>query len=226
VKLTKELEEIIKTLEEEEGERGLHFFSNRNRRNVFREITRAPCQTSSAIARRLSVDVQIVEWHLKRLIREGFVKDANMRKKVYYPRDLVREEDVPLFYLLNSKSGKIIVNSLFRRCRDLSFLQRHLSRGTVYRVLRELKRLNLIEEMRGTKKLVCLKDDFYRKMEDYDKIGLEFRKKFIKSIEFRGYTIEIIGTYNYETKIRVKGVENFTLGIYISPIKTILGVRE
>jgi DNA-binding MarR family transcriptional regulator len=226
VKLAKELEEIIKTLEEEEGERGLHFFSNRNRRNVFREITRAPCQTSSSVARKLGVDVQIVEWHLKRLVREGFVVERNLKKKVYYPKDLIREDDVPLFYLLNTKGGWTVVHSLFRKCRDLSFLQRHLSRATVYRVLRELRKLDLVEEMRGTRKLVCLKEDFYKMMEDYDKIGLDFRRKFIKSIEFRGYSIEIIGTYNYETKIRVRGVENFTLGIYISPLKSILGVRE
>ncbi len=226
MKITKELEEIIKTLEEGEEERGLHLFSNKNRRYVFRELTKAPCQTSSSIARKLNMDVQIAEWHLKRLGREGYVGEVEIRKKVYYPIELVKEEDLPLFTLLNNRNANLIVKSLFRRCRDIQFLQRHVSRATVYRVLRKLKDMDLIEDMKGTRRLVCLNDNFYRKMEEYDKMGLEFRRKFIKKIEFRGYSVEIIGTYNYETKIRVKGVENFTVGIYISPLKSILGVRE
>ncbi len=226
MKITKELEEIIKTLEEDEGEKGLHLFSNRNRRYVFRELTRAPCQTSSSIARRLGVDIQIVEWHLKRLSREGYVGDRRIKKKIYYPEDLIKEEDLPLFSLLNNKGANLIVRSLYRKCREISFLERHLSRATVYRVIKELKNMGFVEDMKGTHRLICLNDEFYEKVGEYDRIGLEFKKKFIKKIEFRGYVVEIIGTYNYETKIRVRGVEKFTLGIYISPLKSILGVRE
>ncbi len=222
MKLAHQLKNLIR---EEEKERGFHIFANKHRRDVFRELTRAPCQTSSAIAKTLNYDVQDVEWHLRKLIENGFVEKREHKKRLFYPSGLVMDEDVPLFALINKKSGWLIVNSLKERCRDMPFLYRHVSRSTAYRVVDELRTLGLIEEMKGSKRLICLNENFYDKIEKYDAIGIEFKKKFINRVERRGYRVEVIGTYKYELTIRIFGIENFTLGIYISPLRTILEGR-
>lgn len=219
MKLASQLKNLIK---EEEEERGFHIFANKHRRDIFRELTRAPCQTSSSLARALGYDVQDVEWHLKKLMENGFVEKRELKKKLFYPSELVMEEDIPLFALLNTKSGWLIVNSLKERCRDMPFLYRHVSRSTAYRVISNLRTLGFLDEMKGTKRLICLNDNFYEKIEKYDVMGIEFKKRFIERIEKRGYSVEVIGTYKYELTIRILGMENFTLGIYISPMRTIL----
>jgi DNA-binding transcriptional ArsR family regulator len=223
VKIATQLSKLIK---EEEEERGFHIFANKHRREIFKELTRAPCQTSSSIARALGYDVQTVEWHLKKLIAEGFVDLKEYKKKLFCPVNLILEEDVPLFSLLNTQSGWLIVNSLLNKCRDVPFLCKHTSRATTYRIIKELRDLGFLEEIKGTKRLVCLNDRFYNKIEEYSSIGLEFKKKFIEKIDKKGYSVEIIGSYNYEVTIRITGIENFTLGIYISPIKSILEGRR
>ncbi len=219
MKLASQLQNLIK---EEEEEKGFHIFANKHRRDAFRELTRAPCQTSSALAKALGYDVQDVEWHLKKLMKEGFVEKREYKKKLFYPSELIMKEDIPLFALLNTKSGWLIVNSLREKCRDMPFLYRHVSRATAYRIVKELRILGFLEEMKGTKRLICLNDNFYDKIEKYDALGIDFKKRFIEKIEKRGYSVEVIGTYNYEVTIRIVGIENFTLGIYISPLRTIL----
>ncbi len=218
--------ELSKLMKEEEKERGFHIFANRHRREIFKELTRAPCQTSSFLARTLGYDVQTVEWHLKKLMDFDLVSFKKMQKKLFYPVDLVREVDIPLFSLLNSKSGWIVVKSLMERCRDVPFLYRHVSRSTAYRIIKNLKNLGFIREMKGTKRLICLNDEFYNKIEEYDVLGMDFKQKFFEKIEMRGYNVEIIGSYDYQLILRVRGIENFNLGIYISPIRTILEGRK
>ncbi len=218
--------DLKKLIREEEEERGLHIFSNRHRREIFRELTRAPCQTSSSLSRTLSYDVQTVEWHLKKLKNEGFVDYKIQGKKLFYPMDLVMEQDIPLFHLLNTKSGWLITRALFEKCREMPYLYRHVSRASAYRVVEKLRNMNLLREMKGARKLVCLTDEFYEKVEMYGAYGSEFKKNFLKRVEFRGYTAEVVGTYDYEVIIRISGTENFTLGIFISPMKTILGVKK
>ncbi len=223
MKISTQLQKLIK---EEEIERGYHIFSNRHRREIFRELTRAPCQTSSSLMRKLGYDVQNVEWHLKRLMREGFVDLKIYKKKLFCPSELIFEEDIPLFHLLNTRSGWIIVRSLVDRCRDMPYLSKHASRATAYRVVDTLKSLNLVDVSKGTRKMICLNEGFYEKMDMYSVQGSEFKKNFIKRIEKRGYSAEIVGSYDYEIIIRLSGMENFTLGIFISPLKTILGVKK
>ncbi len=225
MKLSREMSKIIGRIEDRD-EKGYHIFSNPSRREIFQELTRAPAQTSSSVAKKLGVDVQNVEWHLGKLSREGFVGSVEINKKLYYPIGLMRVEDAPLFQLLNTKGGWIVVNSLIGRCRDMKFLHRHISQSTAYRVVNALKSMGVVEVHKGSKRLICLNDRFKDLREEYEKMGFEFKRDFLKRIEIRGYSVEVIGTYGYETKIRVSGMENFTLGIYISPLRTILEVRR
>ena len=217
------IEKIVKGEEEEELE-GYHIFSNGNRREVYRELTRRPCVTSSQISQSAGINVRNVIWHLGKLKREGFVGELRGRRHLYYPLHLVMESDLSLFSILNSKQGRKIVRSLYFGCKSIQELEENISHTTLYRILKKLKDMEMINIHRGRRSLVCLEEEFFRKVEDYDKLGLEFKKKFMEKIETRGYTVELIGTYDYEVKLRISGREKFTMGIFISPIRTSLGV--
>ncbi len=214
---------MFRELEEEET-RGYHIFSNRNRRELYRELTRAPCQNSSMLSSSTGVKPANVVWHMRKLEKEGYVNVHRLGGEVFYPAGLVAVEDVPLFYLINRKSAAQVIKALLYRCRGTDELLENISRATFYRVLRELKNLDIVETGRGTKSWVCLKDSFLQKIEEYDKRGLSFKREFIKRMEKGGYEVEVIGTYGYEVKLRILGREKFTMGIYISPLRTSLEV--
>ncbi len=220
----KALQEILKP-HEEGYEVGVHPLSNRTRRAVLRELTRKPCQTATAVATKLGANVQNVQWHLKKLEEYDFVKSFKKSRIRYYPAELISAEDLDMFSLIAGKNGWLVVKSLLSRCREINFLSRHMGKSTAYRILAELKKNGYVEEIRSSRAIYCLSDKFHSKLEYYDKRGLEFRKIFLKKIELRGYRVEIVGTVNYETKIRIEGYEKFTVGIFISPLRTALEVR-
>ncbi len=219
------LESIVKGMEEEEL-RGYHLFSSRSRREIFREITRRPCINAPQISKATGMNASNVIWHIRKLMKEDYVGSYEYRSIVFYPRGLVKEEDLPLFSFLNTRSGNVIVRALFFDCKGTDELLQKFSRATLYRNLKVMQELRILEQEKGKKRLLCLTESFYKKLEEYDKIGIEFKRQFLEKLAIRGYDVDVIGIQDYEMKVRVTGKEKFTLGIYISPLRTSLGVFE
>ena len=219
------IQEIFKGLEEEEI-KGYHPFSHKNRREIYRELTRAPCLNSSQLSSRTGIKASNTVWHLRKLQREGYVHSVKYQSEIFYPEWLVLPEDLKLFYWINKKGVASIIRSLLFGCKGVDELISNMSRATFYRYLQVLKELGVIETGRGRKSWVCLKDVFFQKMEEYDRRGMKFKRDLIKRLERGGYEVETVGTYNYEVKLRIVGREKFTMSIYISPIRTALGVFE
>ena len=99
-----------------------------------------------------------------------------------------------------------------------------MGKSTLYRLLGILKSLELVDIEGQRKKLICATEKLMNMMEKYDKIGRDFKKVFLKKIESRGFEIKVVGTVNYELKIRVEGMDNFNMSIFISPVRTALEV--
>jgi predicted transcriptional regulator len=206
--------------------RGLHVLSNPIRRNIFRELSKTPCRTASSVAKEMGMEPKRIEWHMEKLYRSGYLGKSIRGKRVYYPSGLVREEDVELFESLNIKSIKYIIRSLLTNCRDMNSLIKNLSHATAYRAVKKLNNLGLVEIYKGRGSVVCVSPKFFQLREDYDEIGMNFKKEIIKRLEKGGYTAEIVGTYGYEVIVRVLGHEDFTLSFFTSPLRTMLGVVE
>ena len=222
MKIGKALEDILRT-EPEELE-GYHIFYNPLRRAIFRELTRKPCVTSSFLGKKLGANVPAIEWHLKKLMSEDYIGSVITNKKLYYPQEMILPGDVETFSILNGSTGSQIMRNLLGGCKSIGYLQGMFSLSTLYRNLKALQTLGLVKKIRGRKALYCLTDIIPRKLEEYDKIGMDFKKRMLERISLRGYEVEIIGTYGYEVKLRIRGLENFTMGFFISPMRTTLEV--
>ncbi len=222
MKIGKALEDILRI--EPEELKGYHIFSNPLRRAIFRELTRKPCVTSSFLGKKLGTSASAVEWHLKKLMSEDYIGFAGVNKKLYYPKELILEEDTGIFSVLNASIGSQIVRNLLGGCKSIEYFQGIFNSSTLYRNLRRLQALELIEKIRGRKVLYCLTERIPRKLGEYDKIGIDFKKRMLERISLRGYEVEIIGTYGYEVKLRIRGQENFSMGFFISPMRTTLEV--
>ncbi len=215
-----DLEKMMRA--EEENVKGIHIFSNRNRREIFTQLTKFPCRTSSSLSKILDIDVRDVEWHLKKLESLGFVFSWKKNKKYYGVKDLVMEDDMLFFSLLGRNGMKDIVRNLMGGCKEIGSFE--IKKSTLYRYLNELKSLDIVNIIGTRRKMVCATNKLNKMIEKYDEIGREYKKTILKKLEMRGYEIEVIGTVDYELKIRIRGVEDFSMGIFISPLRTVLEV--
>jgi hypothetical protein len=73
---------------------------------------------------------------------------------------------------------------------------------------------------------VCGTENLRKLVEKYDLIGKKYKKSFLKHIETRGFSVRVLGTVNYELKIHITGMETFTMGIFISPLRTAMEVHK
>ncbi len=215
-----ELKRRIKSVTEEE--KGFHIFSNERRRAIFRELSRLPCRTSSSIAKATGIEVRSVIWHLEKLRREGFVDSVNLGKKYYIIPGLIFLEDMPFFSLLGRREVRKLLKMIWGGCVPIS--QIRISKSTLYRITNELENFGVVEKSGDKCKYICPTEKLQELVDKYDKVGRDFKKEFLKRIEVRGFEVEVIGTVGYELKIRVRGMENFTMGVFISPLRTALEV--
>ncbi len=219
----KSLEERIKKAGSGGGE-GYHIFSNERRREIFRELTRRPCRTVSSLASTLSTDTKVVSWHITKMMEKKLVSRWKAGRTYYYPAELVRPGELELFRILNSKEARKIINHAYHGCTSLEKLP--VQRTTMYRYLKIYEEMELIELSGARKKYMCGTEKLKSMVEEYDLIGKNYKKKFLELVEKRGFHVRVIGTVNYELKIEFTGLENFTMGIYISPLRTAMEVHR
>ncbi len=216
----KDLEKRIKSASEKEE--GFHIFSSVMRRAIFRELTRFLCRTASSIATATGIEVRSVIWHLEKLRRAGYVDSADRGKKYYIVPGLIHLEDVPLFSILGRKNARKLLKIVWNGCVPISQIK--ISKSTLYRIVRMLENLEIIERGGERRKYLCATEKLMELVDKYDKIGKDFKRDFVKRIEMKGFEVKVIGTVGYEVKIRVSGMENFTMGVFISPLRTTLEV--
>ena len=216
----RKLQEKIKEAREEE--KGFHLFSSKRRRDVFKELTRLPCRTASSLSKVTGIEVRSVIWHLGKLHRAGFVDLVESNKKYYIVPGLIYLEDIPFFSLLSLNNAKKLLKIIWGGCVPISNIR--MGTSTIYRLVNRLKSMGLVELEGERRKLLCPTEKLGEMAEKYDKIGRDFKREFLKKIESKGFEIEVIGTVNYELKIRVTGMDNFNMSIFISPVRTALEV--
>ncbi len=219
----KDLQKLKERIEKaEEEKKGFHIFSCERRRKIFEELTKLPCRTSSSLSRITGIEVRSVIWHLEKLRRGGFVDVVKEGKKYYIVPGLIYLEDVPFFSLLSLKNVKKLLKIIWGGCVPISEI--NMRKSTLYRIVNHLKSMDMVELGGERRKLLCPTEKLGEMAEKYDKIGRDFKRDFLKKIESRGFEIKVIGTVNYKLKLRVTGMDNFNMSIYISPVRTALEV--
>ncbi len=219
----KELEKRIKGAIEDQSY-GYHIFANENRRLVFRELTKRPCRTASSLSSALGMDTKVILWHLSKLREATLITTWKSGRTYYWPVELVRTKDLELFKILNSTDARKILLHAHKGCIEIKNIP--VKSSTLYRYLKIYADMGLIDISGYGKKYMCGTELLKKMVEKYDLIGKKYKKTFIKKIETRGFSIRIMGTVNYEVKIEVSGMENFTMGIFISPLRTAMEVHQ
>jgi DNA-binding transcriptional ArsR family regulator len=86
---------------------------NPRRFRVFFHLWKNPCSHIRQISKSAKIPVESLKWHLKTLERSKFVHSKRFARRVaYYPKELIRKEDVELFAQLSDPKRKKIVSIL------------------------------------------------------------------------------------------------------------------
>ncbi|UCH88682.1 MAG: winged helix-turn-helix transcriptional regulator [Thermoplasmata archaeon] len=83
---------------------------NNTRREIYQYICRFPCSHLTGIARDLKMTPPSIEYHLKKMLKEQLIGTKRIGKKtVYFPDEMVAEEDIPLLALIHDRKAKMIL---------------------------------------------------------------------------------------------------------------------
>ncbi len=218
------IQDLERKIKESKGEEiyGLHIFSNKNRRMVFRELTKLPCRTSSSIAKLLNLDPKVAEWHLKKLEDGEYVKTWREGRRYYYVPGLVDVMDLPFFKALNSKDARKIILYVLNGCRKASDIP--VSSSTFYRYINLFERWDLVQIGGFKCSYICPTKKMKSMIERYEEQGMNYKREIVKKLENEGFHVKVLGIVKYELKLEIGGMENFNMGIFISPLHTSLEV--
>ncbi len=218
------LQDLERKIKESKGEEiyGLHIFSNKNRREVFRELTRLPCRTSSSIGKSLGMDARVVEWHLKKMKNVGFVDEWKDKRRYYYVLGLVDPIDLPFFKALNSKDARIIIMYAINGCRKISDIP--VARSSFYRHVKLFQECGIIEVGGASGSYICPTEKLKKMVERYETLGMNYKREIVKKLEVEGFHVNVLGVVKNELKLEITGMENFNMGVFISPIYTAMEV--
>lgn len=83
---------------------------NNTRREIYQYLCQYPCSHLTGIAKDLKMTPPSIEYHLKKMLKEQFIGTKRIGKKtVYFPNELVADEDIPLLALIHDRKAKMIL---------------------------------------------------------------------------------------------------------------------
>jgi DNA-binding transcriptional ArsR family regulator len=147
---------------------------NNTRREIYQYICRYPCSHLTGIAKDLNMTPPSIEYHLKKMLNEHLICTKRVGKKtVYYPFEMVAEEDIPLLALIHDRKAKQILAAVLK---SPCLMQKEISgilslkRQTVRWYIARLKEAGLVDIVEdgvcrrySPTKLLDLKSELYRK---------------------------------------------------------------
>jgi predicted transcriptional regulator len=230
--LGRAFERAITTREEEEREHvrtgGKVEFINKNRREIFEYLCLHPCTKASQISKAVGLTYHSSIWHLKKLIGTGFIKRYSVAKKnVYYPKDLIPIEDVPLLMLLNTDKARMIMLTILEKggisqgevCRLLSFKHQ-----AVIWYTRKLEKHGLITSLEdGRYRRYYSTDLLQKKTDDCSNRIKNFRKNILRKLKKNGLSPTIIRSPDEKIVVRISsGKHKAVLTLHTNPYYTSL----
>lgn len=86
---------------------------NPTRLRIFQALYNSPCSHVRGLSRAVGVTPPSVQWHLGKLAEKGMVRSLDMgRRRVFYPADMLDEEDVALLAFLNREKRVAAVRAV------------------------------------------------------------------------------------------------------------------
>jgi predicted transcriptional regulator len=229
----KALERAISTKKDklpeiEEGKDVKFEFMNKNRQEIFSYLCLHPCSYSSMISKATNLSLHTVSWHLRRIIDANYISKAVIGKKtVFYPKDMISLDDIPILEILNTEKARSIYivvaenNGIFQGeiCKKLN-----LKHQAVIWYTKKLESLNLISSLEDGKfKRYYPTDLLHSKREDNVRRMKMFREAIFKKFQKDNLSPTILRSNNDLFVVRIKrGKSKTVLTLHTNPFVTVL----
>jgi len=120
---------------------------NETRQRILQMLSDRPCSHLRLISRSLGISTPTTDWHLKKLIRNGFVSRQMIgKKKVYFPKDFVASADVATFALLNEElPRKVLQELLLAPGLSQKALHERIGKGALSRCLGQMRTTGILD---------------------------------------------------------------------------------
>jgi DNA-binding transcriptional ArsR family regulator len=211
-------------LEEDEKyrERGREsILMNETRQRILQLLCDRPCSHLRLVSRTLDISTPTADWHLKKLIRYGFVSRQMVgKKKVYYPKDFVAAVDVPTFALLNEDLPRRIVQELLEKPGlSQKDLRGRIGKGALSRCLAQMRESGVLDTVTSGRFVHYYIDKaLYARDKDYSKRMKQYKKNLLKKLERDALSPRIIKAREKSVEIEIQsGAEKRTLTIHTRP---------
>lgn len=106
---------VERTIEESEDGRKSEksVLLNPTRAEIYQYLCKNPCCRVRAIEKALELAVPTIEWHLRKLVDNGFITMKNLGKnKIYYPTDMIDPDDIEVLALISRDKTRIICSTV------------------------------------------------------------------------------------------------------------------
>lgn len=214
--------------EEEKGrERGREsVLMNETRQRILQLLCDRPCSHLRLISRNLNVSTPTTDWHLKKLIRNGFVSRQMVgKKKVYFPKDFVAPGDVATFALLNEDLPRRVIQELLATPGlSQKALKQRIGKGALSRCLEQMRTGGIIDTITSGRYVHYYIDKaLYARDREYSKRMKQFKRNMLKRLERDSMSPSIIKARELAVDIEVtSGHEKRVLTLHTRPFSFML----
>lgn len=203
-------------------------FMNKNRQEIFQYLCLHPCGYTSMMSRATKLSLHTINWHLRRLLDAGYISKAERGKRtVFYPKELVSLQDIPIFELLNTDKAKSIYiliaeNSGISQGEICNMLG--LKHQAVIWYSKKLESLKLISSLEDGKYRRYYPTELLHKKKDESSMRMKlFREWLVNKFKRENLSPTILRTTEDKFVVRIqRGGTKAVLTLHTNPFVTIL----
>jgi predicted transcriptional regulator len=201
---------------------------NENRREILQYLSKHPCSYLSKISKELGLSFHTTKWHLRKIIESGYVANQRRGKRmVFYPKDMIALEDIPLFELLNTPKAKSIYLKIMEQegisqknvCREL-----RMKHQAVIWYTSKLEDIGLISSLEDGKFKRYYPTDLLSRWTDINLKRLRsYRDSVLKRLEEDRLKPVVIRSTEEKLVVRISmGSKRDLLTLWTDPVNTVL----
>lgn len=202
---------------------------NPRRLAIFEHLWKIPCSHIRQISRAIKIPVESLKWHLKVLERSELIGAMRSERRVaFYPKGLIREEDVGLFAQLSNTKRRKIVKMLWEKPEGVELNEissaMKISKQALHHHISILENLSVVKGFKEGRRAKYRLDKKMDKLKSlYQRISGKLLKWLLSSLENDCLNPEVLKKDERAVRIRVSlGVKKSTIEFHLNPFSYIL----
>jgi len=202
---------------------------NPRRLAIFEHLWKNPCSHIRQISRATKIPVESLKWHLRMLERSELIGALRSERRVaFYPKGLIREDDVELFAQLSNTKRREIVRILWEKpegteLNEISSAMK-LSKQALHHHISILENLSVVKGLKEGRRAKYRLDKNVDKLKRlYQRRSGKLLKWLLSSLENECLNPEVVKKDEEAVKVRVSlGVKKSTMEFQLNPFSNIL----